>query len=325
MNKKRLIMIVNDARSLGVGQATTLILARAASLGHTVHVVSCGALHVDELGDVRAQAFDVSAAQQPEHVLATIASGQPHEVVLQSYDLVWVRTNPGRDERAWLHQNVLVLLMLVQAAGVRVINDPVGLQRASSKLYLNAFPEHVRPRTLVSHNPAIVREFIARMDGPCVLKPLRGTHGRDVFKVSGTDADNLNQLLELMTRHDDVIAQEFVPDAVHGDVRILLVDGALFEIDGKCCAVRRRPGGSDFRSNVHAGGSVVRAVLTDVMRETVAQIEPLLVRDGIFFAGLDFIGDKIVEINVFSPGGLGDAQLFEGPDFTSALVERALA
>ncbi len=319
-----LVVVVNDARRLGVEQSTTLLIARAASLGHVVRVVSAEALYCDERGDVRAQALCVRDMESPEDVVACVKSVRGEECVLQHSDLVWVRTNPGRDERGWVHQNVLVKLMLVQASGVRVINDPMGLQRASSKLYLNLLPEQVRPRTLVSHDPEVVKGFIERMQGPCVLKPLRGTHGRDVCKISGPEAENLTQLLEMMTRRDDVIAQEFVPEASEGDVRLLLVNGRLFEVEGKVCAVHRRPGGGDFRSNVHAGGSVVRARITQVMRDAVEVIGPTLERDGIFFCGLDFIGEKIVEINVFSPGGLGDAERFEGVDFTTALWGRAL-
>ena len=39
-----------------------------------------------------------------------------------------------------------------------------------------------------------------------------------------------------------------------------------------------------------------------------------------FLVGLDIVGDKLLEINVFSPGGRGSAQKFERVDFTRAVI-----
>lgn len=36
---------------------------------------------------------------------------------------------------------------------------------------------------------------------------------------------------------------------------------------------------------------------------------------------LDIVGDKLMEINVFSPGGFGSAQKFEKVNFTHAVLE----
>ena len=37
--------------------------------------------------------------------------------------------------------------------------------------------------------------------------------------------------------------------------------------------------------------------------------------------GLDIVGDKLMEINVFSPGGLGSSQKLEGVNFNDAVVD----
>ena len=50
-------------------------------------------------------------------------------------------------------------------------------------------------------------------------------------------------------------------------------------------------------------------------------VRPKLVQDGMFLVGLDIVGDKLMEINVFSPGGLGSAQKFEGVNFSRAVVQ----
>ena len=43
--------------------------------------------------------------------------------------------------------------------------------------------------------------------------------------------------------------------------------------------------------------------------------------DGMFLVGLDIVGDKLMEINVFSPGGLGSIRKLQGVDFTRVIIE----
>lgn len=49
-------------------------------------------------------------------------------------------------------------------------------------------------------------------------------------------------------------------------------------------------------------------------------VGPRLAEDGMFLAGLDIVGDRILEINVFSPGGLGSVQSLTGVDFSEVVV-----
>ncbi len=325
---KKLLFVVNEVGGLKPEQSTTFLIVEALRVGHRVDVVGSGSLYCDEQGDILAQGCtlepDASTTWSNNEVIRILKDAASTQVNLKSADLVWVRTNPARDNRKWAHENALVMLGFVHDAGTPVINDPWGLQKASSKLYLNEFPLEIRPKTVVSKDVNVLKAFMKRVGGACVVKPLKGTHGRDVFKLKGEDSDNVNQILEIMTRTDYVIAQEFVPEATLGDVRLLVVDGELFEVDGKVAAVHRAPGGSDFRSNIHAGGVAKQAVITPVMRGVIEKMKPVLKRDGIFFAGVDFIGTKIVEINVFSPGGLVDAEVFEKTAFTEHLIAAAL-
>ena len=69
-------------------------------------------------------------------------------------------------------------------------------------------------------------------------------------------------------------------------------------------AMRRVPGQDDHRSNVSAGGTVQRHSLTKEEKDLCKQIGPKLVKDGLFFVGIDVIGGKLVEVNVMSPGGI---------------------
>ena len=83
----------------------------------------------------------------------------------------------------------------------------------------------------------------------------------------------------------------------------------------------RRSGDDDMRSNMTAGAVSEPAEITDAMLEIVETVRPRLVQDGIFFAGLDIVGDKLFEINVQSPGGIHSAGYHEKANFSRVLIE----
>ncbi|MBC8552180.1 MAG: glutathione synthase, partial [Candidatus Brocadiales bacterium] len=75
------------------------------------------------------------------------------------------------------------------------------------------------------------------------------------------------------------------------------------------------------RSNIHAGGKLRQAEIGLSHLRLAEIVRPKLVQDGMFLVGLDIVGDKLMEINVFSPGGLGSAQKFEKVDFSLAVLD----
>src|SRR5690606_9109322 len=83
-----------------------------------------------------------------------------------------------------------------------------------------------------------------------------------------------------------------------GDVRILMLNGEPIG------AMRRVPASGDIRSNVHAGGTVLKHVLTPQQKELCKYVGPKLAKDGLYFAGIDVVGSKLLEVNVLSPGGI---------------------
>jgi glutathione synthase len=117
------------------------------------------------------------------------------------------------------------------------------------------------------------------------------------------------------------MVQEFVAGAERGDVRVTVVAGEILEVDGRAAAVARVPDPQDFRSNLHAGGRAEAVEVTASIREAVARIAPHLQREGLVHVGVDFVGDRILELNVFSPGGLHPSERLYGRDFSSAVIE----
>lgn len=310
------VFLVNEASELEPEQTTSLLIAESARRCHHVWVVDAATLEVRG-----AEVWGLAGRARPNK--AELEALTWFE--LSGADLVWIRTNPARAKDANVHARVPDLMRLVQLAGARVLNDPTGLQTASSKLYLSYFPTHVRPETIVSRSPESLIEFASAHTGGVVFKPLAGTHGRDVFKLTGVEQNNARQIAEILCRQGHVIAQEFIPEATQGDVRVLMLEGNPLEVRGELAAVCRRPPEHDFRSNISAGGSAHPVKLDHRQRSVLNALSPRLKRDGIFLAGVDLIGSKVVEVNVFSPGGLLDSARFYDRDFVSVVVERALA
>ncbi|MGD8148875.1 N-formylglutamate amidohydrolase [Ornithinimicrobium sp. Y1694] len=73
-------------------------------------------------------------------------------------------------------------------------------------------------------------------------------------------------------------------------------------------------------TNMSAGGKAEAVEVTDEMLELVDSVRPKLVADGMFLVGLDIVGDKLMEVNVFSPGGLGSCQGLYDVDFAPAVI-----
>ena len=205
--------------------------------------------------------------------------------------------------------------------GVIVLNDPNGLSKALNKMYFQQFPEEVRPRTLITRNQQEIKAFAQEQGGTIVMKPLQGSGGQSVFLVRPDDIPNLNQMIEAVSRDGYVIAQEHLHAASEGDTRLFVMNGEPLRYKGKYAGFRRVRTGGDMRSNIHAGGKKCQSEVTDTALELVEIVRPKLVQDGMFLVGLDIVGDKLMEINVFSPGGLGSAQQFEKVNFNTAIIE----
>jgi glutathione synthase len=222
---------------------------------------------------------------------------------------------------AWAQTSGILFGQLAVRRGVLVLNDPVNLANALNKTYFQHFPEQVRPRTCISRDPEEIKEFVAAEGGKAVIKPLQGSGGSSVFLIRNEDGANLNQMIEAVIRDGYCIAQEYLPAAAEGDVRLFVMNGQPLEQGGKVAAFRRVNRTGDARSNMHSGGKSEPVEVTEEMREIVDIVGPKLVRDGMFLVGLDIVGDKLMEINVFSPGGLGSASEFTGVDFSDLVIE----
>ncbi len=318
---------VNDVMSELSGYTTTRLAVSALKMGHEIWVIGAGdfAYETDDKIYARARTVPKKKYNSTEKYLADLKgkSSVQSRICVDEMDVLLLRNDPSNDAvwRPWAATAGILFGRMAVRHGVIVLNDPNGLAKAMNKMYFQLFPQEVRPRTLITRDPEEIKAFAKAEGGRIVLKPLQGSGGQNVFLVRPDDLSNLNQMIDAVSRDGYVIAQEYLPAAQEGDMRLFIMNGQPLRFKGKYAAFRRIRSGGDMRSNVHAGGKLARAEVDDNVLRIAEIVRPKLVQDGMFFVGLDIVGNKLMEINVFSPGGLGSAQKFEDVNFSLAVLE----
>jgi len=221
---------------------------------------------------------------------------------LKDFDVIFMRDNPPMD--------ALVLNFLDSIKDdVFIINAIDGLREANNKIYTAAYYDPEReliPATHVSKNiDYLLRIIEESQNDKMIMKPLDGFGGSGVIVIEKSAMHNIRSLLDFYINREKgqsnyVILQEYIEGAEEGDVRILMLNGKPIG------ALRRRPAKGDARSNISAGGSVEKYKLTKADKMLCSKIGDKLVRDGIYYAGLDLINGKLIEVNVMSPGTITD-------------------
>jgi glutathione synthase len=214
---------------------------------------------------------------------------------LVELDCLFMRKDPPFDIN---YIYLTYLLEQAEAKGLLVVNRPSSLRDANEKLYTAWFPQCC-PKTLVTSDAELIRDFIGHHH-KAVIKPLGGMGGHSVFCATEQDS-NLSTIIEIMTNNGSelTMVQQFIPEIVSGDKRILLIDGLPAPY-----ALARVPAEGEFRGNLAAGAHAEGRELTARDHWICEQVGPVLRDKGLFFVGLDVIGDYLTEINVTSPTGV---------------------
>jgi glutathione synthase len=322
----RLAFFVNDVAT-EIDEYTTTRLARAAARsGHEVWYVGVGDVEFGRNeGQLVARAHAAAWEERDtlESFMEGIKESDAERVVMDDLDALFLRNESIDDllkDRPWASPLAVVFGQMLQARGVTVVNDPTRLVRATSKLYLEEFPEKVRPRSLITRDPEAIEQFVREV-GHSVVKPLYGAKGRNVFMIEDEDETNLSQMTEAVLQDGYAIVQEFVDGGEEGDARIFLLDGQILEHDGVLAAFRRVPSGNDPRANISTGGRSVPLEVGDEQRGIAEAMGAKLVADGMWFVGIDVIGGKVVEINAESPGGMQSVERLYDIDVCPTVIE----
>jgi len=323
----RIAFVVNDIKTEHPGYTTTHLAQAATNMGHEAWYISISDFCYESDENIHAKATRVAKTghRSCSSYLDDLKGKQAiSEIInLAELDVVMLRNDPSEDasNRPWARLAGINFTRFAMRQGVLVVNDPDGLTQAVNKLYLQQFPAEVRPAALITRDRNQIKEFSTAMGGTIVLKPLFGSGGRNVFLLRPEDMPNANQMIDAVSRDGYIIAQEYLPDAIHGDTRLFMLNGVPLCHKGKYAALRRVRSDGDMRSNMTAGARSAPAIITDEILELAELIRPQLLNDGMFFVGLDIVGNKLMEINVFSPGGLESASAFTEIKFSQLVIQ----
>jgi glutathione synthase len=289
---------MDPAETMTADKDTTFAFIRGAmARGH--ECLHCLPRELSNEGrEVFARARKVTVSERDPHV----SVGADERVELAKLDAVFVRKDPPFDAQyLYLTQQ----LDLVKDR-VFVMNDPRGVRDANEKLFAFQFLEFM-PRSLVSADRAEIIAFVSTVGGTAVLKPLDGAGGSGVVVLTVGDR-NMRSMVDIMTMEGKRLAmvQEYQPAIRQGDKRVLLLDGEPLG------AILRVPREDDVRANIHAGGQVVACDLTPREQALVRSVAPKLREHGLWFVGLDLIGEKLIEVNVTSPTGIQELGRHQG-------------
>lgn len=214
---------------------------------------------------------------------------------LSELDVILMRKDPPFDQQ---YIYTTYILECAEKEGVLILNRPAALRDANEKFFTINFPDCCPP-TLITRDKKLFREFLNEQR-EIICKPLEGMGGRSVFHLTESDI-NASVIYETLTQSGTqyMMLQRFIPEIKLGDKRIILINGEPIPF-----ALARIPASGELRGNLVAGAKGVSQPLTEKDKWICEQVAPVLREKGLYFVGLDVIGNYLTEINVTSPTGI---------------------
>jgi glutathione synthase len=177
---------------------------------------------------------------------------------------------------------------------VKIINDPTSIRNVSEKLYSAKYQKFM-PETIFSQNLDEIRSFFKR-NKKVIVKPIHSYSGNDILLMNSFNLKTINNFIK---KHDHIMCQKFLPKISKGDKRVFIINGKVVG------AISRVPKKGSFLSNMSKGAVPINIKLTKSELKISKLISKDLKKENIFFAGIDFIDQKLNgDINVTSPTGL---------------------
>ncbi len=285
----KLGIVMDPISQVNVAKDSSMaMLLEAQKRGYELYYMEMKDLYLEQ-GQCRATTHRVKVFDDSEHWYEL---SDPQDIAVSELDAVLMRKDPPFDT-----EFIYATYMLERAEveGTLIVNKPQSLRDCNEKLFTAWFSEFT-PKTLVTRSSAKIREF-HKAEKDVIIKPLDGMGGASIFRIKEKDV-NVGVIIETLTNHGEQYAmvQEFMPEIVDGDKRILIVNGEPMPY---CLA--RIPAMGETRGNLAAGGRGVARPLSVSDKAIADAIAPELKKRGLYFVGLDVIGDKVTEINVTSP------------------------
>ena len=177
---------------------------------------------------------------------------------------------------------------------VKILNNPTSIRNVSEKLYSARYQKYM-PSTIFTKNIDEIKKFFKK-NSSVILKPIHGYSGNDIHLLNKFDSKLINSFIK---KHDHIMLQKFLPKISKGDKRVFIINGKV------CGAISRIPKKGSILSNMSKGAIPINIKLSKHENKISKLIAKDLKKENIFFAGIDFIDQKLNgDINVTSPTGL---------------------
>ena len=222
--------------------------------------------------------------------------------------VILIRSDPPFDNR-YLYTTYLLNHI---SKKVKIINHPFAVRNVSEKLFSINFMQYMPP-TLVSENLDEIKNFFKKHKS-VVVKPINGFGGNNVILLKSFAANKIQKLLKI---HNHLFFQKFLPGVSKGDKRVFLIKGKIVG------AISRLPKKGSILSNMSKGAKAKLTKLTSKEIRTSKVVGKLLIKNKIYFAGIDFVQEKLIgDINVTSPTGLTTYQNLSGINLAKLFWEK---
>ena len=177
---------------------------------------------------------------------------------------------------------------------VKIINDPTSIRNISEKLYSAKYQKFM-PKSIFTQNIEEIKKFI-KINKKVILKPIHGFGGNDFHLLNRFNSKLIKRFIK---KHNFIMCQRYLSKVKKGDKRVFIINGKIVG------AISRIPKKGSFLTNLSKGGKATNTMLTSYEKKISNKIGIDLKKDNIFFAGIDFIDQKLNgDINVTSPTGL---------------------
>lgn len=315
----RIGIAITRAANIEATWTTAHIIVGLLRAGVGVRLIEPWDYEVDAKGKLvaRAHALDPRERAWTRNEVCTVLQTRRARrcfVELSSLDLMLIRINP-------MDNAVLTWCLRAQSEGVPVLNPPQALLLTSHKGWLASLPDVPKPPTLVTRARGTAHAFSLEHRHGVVVKPARASGGNNIHKVAHRRHQDLDRALDAVQKVGDryAVIQAYLPAADQGEKRLLWLDGEL--LGGY---LRERAPG-EFRHNLKQGAKPHAIEVSDQDRALCEAMNPHLLKAGVWLAGVDVIGGKVIEVNTLNPGGLHLAQSFtKNRDLVAPVVQSLL-
>lgn len=218
--------------------------------------------------------------------------GSERKCKIEDFELVMFRPDPPVDLD---YINATYVFDFVDRNKTIILNDTKSIRDFNEKLHAVRF-NSLMPENIVTSQKSDIINFL-KSNGEAILKPLNGCFGSGVMYLKFGDK-NTSAIINSMTKNGTnlIMVQKYLPSAVYGDKRILILGDEVFDY-----CVKKLPGKDDFKFNEHNDDYVKPDIITVSEKNKFLTLAHELNELGIYMAGLDVVDEKILEINVTSP------------------------